>query len=205
MKRQLIKVAIICSFFVSLAGYASTSEPAKAPLKNVHKKSPSSDQFEGKISFINTNNYSVNVISKGYSSTLYMGRSSKLTSKGKEIAFTDLKVGQKLHLSPGVSEGGVLKISHFDVIDPVIVRKDPVPKAQTSKISGKIENMDPFNGRMTVSTKGRWYSIELPSQVKWKGEGKQGIMSLEKGKSLTIEVEHFGAGRTEAVSIEINH
>jgi hypothetical protein len=202
MKNRVVKLALACSLAAALftsIGHADTS--TNSPSTD-HKKKPALDQFEGKISFINKNNYSVNVVSKGYSSTLYMGRSSKLTSKGKQIAFSDLKAGQTLHLTPGVAEGGILKIAQFDVVDPVVVRSDPVPKSQTAKISGKIENIDPFNGRMTVSTKGRWYSVELPSQVKWKGKGKQGIMNLEKGHNLTVEVEHFGPGRAEAVSIE---
>lgn len=209
MKLKLVKIALTCSMLVGIAlpprAYGATTSSQATDSKTADKKKPPLNQFEGKINFINTNNYSVNVTSKGYSSTLYMGRSSKLTSKGKEIAFTDLKVGQKLHLSPGVSEGGVLKIAHFDVVEPAVVRKDPVPKPQTSRISGKIEKIDPFNGRMTVSTKGRWYSVEIPSKVDWKGKSSQGVMGLEKGKTLTVEVQHFGIGRTEAVSIETSH
>ncbi len=184
--------------FCSLAFF---SVPMAALAQTQSSKS-SEEMFEGKILFVNTNNYSVTVSANGYSSTLYLGRGSGLSSNKKPIAFSDLSVGQKVLMAPGGNSGGILQLSNLEVTEPIIHRKSPVPKPQSSEVSGTVEKYDPFNKRLTVSSGGRTYYVNLPEGMKWTGSGKKGVRALVKGKSIKVKLEHFGVARQEAVSLE---
>jgi len=190
-------LALICLPFVALAQDSAQGSSSSQSAKS------SDEMFEGKILFVNTNNYSVTVSAGGYSSTLYLGRGSGLSSNKKPIAFDDLNIGQKVLMSPGTNIGGQLKLSSLEVTEPVIHRKSPVPSPKSSEVSGTVEKYDPFNKRLTVSSKGRMYYVDLPEGVKWTGSGKKGVRSLVKGKSVKVKLEHFGVSRQEAVFIEM--
>lgn len=167
------------------------------------EKKPDSNVVESKILFIDPVNYSLVVQTGVYSTPVILAAGSQLKSKGKEIAFSDLKVGQKVRLSTSQNSSDVI-VDSLDVIDPPVVRKEPPPKPKQYKIRGTINSYDPFGQLLSVSAQGNTYFISMSNKTTFKSKNKEkdlGVSDLDPGTKVTLTLQDFGPGRKEVVDV----
>ena len=185
-------------FFLSLCTLSFAAKPPPKPDLNA---------VEASVIFINPIDYSCVVKSGPYSTVLLMAPSSTLKSKGKPIAFSDIKIGQKVRLSTTMNTNQVM-IDSLEVVSPPVVRKEPVPKQKLYSVKGTVQNYDPFTQLLTVSAGGNTFFLPMSDKTLFKerkdGKESEGMSSLTQGQSLEVVLENFGPGRKEIASIEID-
>lgn len=170
------------------------------------EKKPDPNAVDSKILFINPVNYSLVVQTGIYSTPLIIAAGSELKSKGKEIAFSDLRVGQKVRLSTSQNSSDVV-VDSLDVIDPPVIRKEPPPKPKRHKVNGTVNSYDPFGQLLSVAAQGNTYFISMSNKTTFKAKEKDkslGINDLRPGTKVTLTLQDFGPGRKEVIDVFVD-
>lgn len=170
-------------------------------------KKPNLNAVEASVLFINPIDYTCVVKSGLYSTTLLLAPSSKLKSQGKPIAFSDIKVGQKVRLSTTMNTNQIM-IDSLEVVSPPVVRTAPVPKPKLYTVKGQVHSYDPFTQMLTISAGGNTFFLPMSNKTLFKepkdGEDSKGVSALVPGKSLEVVLQDFGPGRKEIASIKMD-
>lgn len=172
----------------------------------VEEKKPDPNAIDSKILFIDPFNYSLVIQTGLFSTPVILAAGSELKSQGKEIAFSDLKVGQKVSVSTSQNSSDVV-VNSLEVIDPVVVRTEPPPKPKRYKVSGTINNYDPFGQLLTVAAQGNTYFISTSDKTAFKSQDKEknlGVSDLRAGTKVTLTLQDFGPGRKEVIDVLVD-
>lgn len=167
------------------------------------EKKTNPNAIESKILFVDPISYSCVVQTGIYSTPVVLAAGSQLKSQGNPIAFTDLKVGQKVRLSTSRNSSEVM-IDTLEVIDPIVVRKEPPPKPKRYTVSGVVNSYDPFDQLLSVSAAGNTYFLSLSDKTVFKAKEKDkdaGASNMRPGTKVSLTLQDFGPGRKEVIDV----
>jgi len=170
------------------------------------EKKPNPNAVESKIIFIDPVSFSLVVQTGIFSTPVTLAAGSQLKSQGKDIAFSDLRVGQIVRLSTSRNSSEVM-IDSLEVIKPVVVRKEPPPKPKRYTVTGTINSYDPFDQLLSVSALGNTYFVSLSDKTAFKAKKKDqnaGASDMRPGTKVTLTLQDFGPGRKEVIDITVD-
>jgi hypothetical protein len=180
------------------------------------KKKPNPNAIEASILFLNPSNYTCALQVGTYSSVASFAAGTRITSQGKPIDFTDLKVGQKVLVSTTQNDQQLV-IGSLEVIDPPVTRTSPPPKPVLTTVKGIINSYDPFAQRLSITAGGNTYFVNISDLTQYEPEEMEknrrqsaqrkesaGAKDLKPGARVTVKLQQFGPGRREIASINLD-